>query len=396
MDVFCIALVFSRDQYRYHGYARLYVEALLRLQKQVAIFSPNWIELNNYFQINYREQSARIHCFPIEETGDVLQNEGKFGFIFRYLKLTRRLRMAERSMQTKIDLVYFAPVDDWIRPKFGKNLFDKIFGYSWSGLLTQMGRYGEAGLSLNQDPKFGEPDYLFLSKNCVGVCTLDRFRSEALKSRVYKKVVVMPDISEVSLPSAKQKVSEQIRKMAKGRMIVGTILLENENPENFLNLANVAPWDQYFFVCAGRLEGGVLSDQSKEYVSELLSSGKNNNYFILHNLDDSESINDLLMSFDVCYLNDGNFGMPHPLLTKAAYFNKPVLGSKNDMIGEILDAFKTGITVNGQVSESIQALNALRLQMPFERNFDLGKLRNYAQLQNQECLRDAWESLVLF
>jgi hypothetical protein len=153
MDVFCIALVFSRDQYRYQGYARLYVEALLRLQKQVAIFSPNWIELNNYFQINYREQSARIHCFPIEETGDVLQNEGKFGFIFRYLKLTRRLRMAERSMQSKIDLVYFAPVDDWIRPKFGKNLFDKIFGYSWSGLLTQMGRYGEAGLSLNQDPQ---------------------------------------------------------------------------------------------------------------------------------------------------------------------------------------------------------------------------------------------------
>lgn len=396
MDVFCIGLVFSRDQYRYQSYARLYVDALLRLQKQVAIFSPNWIELNNYLQIHYRDQAKRIHCFAIEETNIEIRQEGKLSFLLRYIKLKRRLRMAERSMQAKIDLVYFAPVDDWIRPKFGKNLFDKVFGYSWSGLLTEMAPYGNEGLKLNQDPKYGEPDYLFLSQNCVGVCTLDRFRSEALKSRVYKKVVVMPDISEVNLPVKRQKISEQIKKMAKGRMVVGTILLENEDPENFLHLANVAPWDEYFFVCAGGLEGDILSGESKAFLSELLSSGRDNNYFILHNLEESESINDLLLSFDVCYLNDGNYGMPHPLLTKAAHFNKPVLGSKNDVVGALLEAFKTGITVNGQINESIQALNTLRLQMPFEKNFDLSKLRNYAQLQNQECLRDAWESLLLF
>ena len=65
-------------------------------------------------------------------------------------------------------------------------------------------------------------------------------------------------------------------------------------------------------------------------------------------------------------------------------------------MGALLDAFKTGISVNGNINESLQALNTLRLQMPFEKNFDLSKLRNYAQLQNQECLRDAWESLLLF
>ncbi|MDZ4668149.1 MAG: hypothetical protein SGJ00_09710 [bacterium] len=396
MDVFCIGLVFSRDQFRYQSYARLYVEALLRLQKQVALFSPNWIELNNYLQVHFKDQGKRIHCFPMEETIGGQHLEGKMAYVLRLLKLGRRLRMAERSMQAKIDFVYFAPVDDWIRPKFGKNLFDKLFGYSWSGMLTRMEAYEEGGLALNQDPKFGEPDYLFLSKNCVGVSTLDRFRSEALKSRVYKKVVVMPDISELNLPTRRQKVSEQIMKMAKGRMVVGTILLEHENPENFLNVANAAAADQYFFVCVGSLEPEILGEKARTYLSELLSSGKNNNYFILHTLDESEAINDMLLCFDVCYLNDGNYEMPHPLLTKAAYFNKPVLGSKNDMIGALLEAFKTGITVNGKVDESIRALNTLRLQMPFDKNFDLEKLRNYAQLQNQECLRDAWEMLLLF
>lgn len=395
-DVFCIGLIFSRDQYRYRAYARQYVEALLRLQKEIALFSPNWLELNHFLQVQFKDQAKRIHCFPIEETHEGDANAGNPNLIWRYLSLSRKLHQAERSINTKIDFVFFAPVDDWIKPKFATKMMDWAFPFKWSGILTHMLPYDPAGLKLNVDPKFGEPDYLFTSKNCVGVCTLDRFKSEALRSRVYKKVVVMPDVSEYGLPAKPQKITEQIRKMAKDRMVVGTILLENENPENFLDLANTAPADSYFFVCAGSIEPEFLSEKAKQSLNTLLGSGKNNIYFILHQLELSEDINDLLQTFDVCYLNDGHFQMPHPLLTKAAYFNKPVVGSKNDMIGKLLSAFKTGITVNGKISESVNALSTLRLQMPFERNFDLGKLRNYAQLQNQDALRDAWESLLFF
>jgi hypothetical protein len=66
------------------------------------------------------------------------------------------------------------------------------------------------------------------------------------------------------------------------------------------------------------------------------------------------------------------------------------------MIGKLIGAFKTGITVNGSVNESINALGTMRYQMPFEKNFDLSKLKNYAQLQSREALRDAWEMLLLF
>lgn len=395
-DVFCVGLVFSRDQYRYRTYARLYVEALLRLQKQVVIFSPNWIELNNYLHTHFRDQAKRIHCFAIDETSSETVNVSKASFVYRYLALSRKLRFAERSMQTKIDFVFFAPVDDWIKPKFGKKLFDWAFPYKWSGILNNMLPYEENGLKLNVDPKYGETDYLFTSKNCVGVCTLDRFNSEALKSRVYKKVVVMPDSSEMHLPELPGKIAQQIKKMARHRMIVGTILLEEENPENFLELASQAPFEDYFFVCAGSLDASFISEKSRATLNLILSSGKNNNYFILHDLEESEDINELVNTFDICYLNDGEFMLPHPLLTKAAYFNKPVVGSKKDMIGKLIGAFKTGITVNGAVAESITAIGTLRYQLPFEKNFDLSKLKNYSQLQSSEALRDAWEMLLLF
>jgi hypothetical protein len=179
-------------------------------------------------------------------------------------------------------------------------------------------------------------------------------------------------------------------------MVVGTILLEDENPENFLSLALTAAPDAYFFVCAGKLEPENLNEKTRELLNELLISGRQNNYFVLEDFEDSQSINDLVRTFDVCYLNDGSFQMPHPLLTKAAWFSKPVLGSKNDMVGQLLTAFKTGITVNGKVNESLQALATLKLQMPFERNFDMAKLRNYARLQNQDALRDSLEMLLLF
>lgn len=396
MDVFCIALVFSRNQYRYRTYAIEYVETLLRLQKQIAIFSPAWIELRNELHIRFKDQANRIHCFPVEETQKNFEKEGKLHFLFRMLKLSRRLKGAEKAMQTKIDMVFLAPVDDYIRPKLGRNLFDKAFPFYWTGILTQTKAYDGFNLKLNVDPRFGDPDYLFGSQNCVAVATLDRFSPEAIRSRVYKKVVVMPDISNLSVSVELPKSSEQIKKMAKERMVVGTILMEGEDPENFMKVALEAAPDQYFFVCAGKLEPDELSETARASLLQLLGSNRNNCYFILQDTDESEQVNELLKTFDVCYLNDGNFGLPHPLLTKAAHFHKPVLGSKNDMIGQLLQAFKTGITVNGKVSESLNALATLRLQMPFEKNFDLNRFKNYAQLQSQDALRDAWESLILF
>lgn len=395
-DPFCIALVFSRNQYRYQTYARQYSSALLAMHKQVVIFSPDWINLNNYLLTHFKNKAKYIKCYPIEETAEAERESSNFNLLFKYLKLSRRLHQAEKAMQTKIECVFFAPVDDWIRPKFGKKILKWAFHFKWSGLLINSDPYTKKTLKLNVDPKFGEPDYLLGSQNCISVATLNRYQSEAIKSRVYKKVIVLPDISDYELPPQALKMSKQIKIMAGNRMIVGTILLENENPEIFLKVAAAADSDKYFFVCAGVVEPVLLTQPAREALDKLLASGKSNIYFILHNLEESEPINDLLSAFDVCYLNDGNFKLPHPLLSKAAFFNKPVIGSKEDMIGKLLASFKTGIGVNGKVGESLDALNLLRMQMPFENNFDLTKLQNYAKLQSREVLEEALEELLTF
>lgn len=403
MDVFCVGLVFSRDQLRYHGYARQHVEALLRLQKQVAIFSPNWIELNQYFQINFRDQAKRIHCFALNEYSDLNEHEGKIAFFIRHIKLRRVIKNAERRMNTQIDFLFFAPVDDWIRPSFPKFWLNLVLKNAWSGLLINMENYGNLQevekaplLPLNVDPKFKEPDYLLSSENCKGVCTLDRFRSEQLKSRVYKKVVVLPDVSNYKLPATMPHLNNQIKKMARGRMIVGNILLENEDVTHFTNIALQANTDHYFFVCAGAISPQHLPASAQESLSNLLSAGKQNNHFILHNLDDYEQINALVKCFDVCYVMASMQPMPHALLSKAAFFNKPVIGVSQELTGKLISTFKLGIVVSTELSESMQALQTYRLQMPLDQNYNNSSLQNYTQLQNQLHLRDAWEMLLWF
>ena len=395
-DIFCIALVFSRNHYRYQSYARQYAASLLNMQKQVVTFSRHFFNLNNSLLNHFKYKAKYIKCYPISQTPEDETKPTNFELFLNLFKLSRSLHLAEKALQTKIECVFFAPVDDWIKPKFGKKWMKWAFNYKWSGLLVNMEDYYQEGLKLNVDPKFRDPDYLLSSTNCVSIATIDRYQTEALRSRIYKKVVVVPDISDYDLPEKPQKISKQIQLMAAGRMIVGTILLENENPENFLTVAVSADSDKYFFVSAGKFDPNNLSKKAREALGTLLKSDKKNTYFILHNFEESESINDLMQVFDVCYLNDGQFQLPHPLLSKAAYFNKPVIGSKNDMIGKLLASFKTGIGVNGKVNDSLEALNLLRLQMPFEQNFDLEKLQNYAKLQSPEALHDALESIFVF
>jgi hypothetical protein len=184
--------------------------------------------------------------------------------------------------------------------------------------------------------------------------------------------------------------------MAKGRMIVGAILLEGETPLNFLKLAIEAPFEQYFFVCIGDFSTALLCEESKLLVNQLLSNGKDNFYFMPELEGHNENVNTFVNCFDVCYVNDGNMHLPHPVLSKAAWFGKPVLGSKEDTVGQLLKTFKTGIAVNGVMRESLDALQLLRLQMPFEKNFDMNRFKNYAKLQSQDALRQTFEELLWF
>jgi ABC-type cobalamin/Fe3+-siderophores transport system ATPase subunit len=108
---------------------------------------------------------------------------------------------------------------------------------------------------------------LFRSKNCVGVCVLDRFITEPLKSRVYKKVVVFPEISNVSIQKKESVYSKQIKEMAKSRVVVGLLGVEqNEGITALIRLIKKVDIDKYFFVFAGKLDFKIMDEKQRQEV----------------------------------------------------------------------------------------------------------------------------------
>lgn len=387
-DVFCIALVFNRSSYRYRTYALQYARVLLELDKMVLIYSPDWIWVNEQLSIQFPWKASKFRCFPLETE----PHSGFAATALEWYSMTRKLRQAEKILETQVDLVYFCPIDEWIAPATGRSIFDSLFPFNWSGLLLNTGYLYESNLKLNQDPGQGEADYLFLSKNCVAGSILDRYKSQELKSRIYKKVVVMPDVSDWSIRPENNKLGQQIRALAGNRLVVGTILLENEDAYSFFELAAHAPKEKYFFVCTGELEAATQNKLSRSAIQKLLIEKHQNNFISPMNLTDSTQVNSLINSFDICFLNDNQNHTPNNLLTKAAYFHKPVIGARTTIQGKLVETFKTGIAAGPLLSDNLEALEIFSQHSDFDKQM----MDNYARLQSLDSLKEAWEQLLWF
>ncbi|MFN4083695.1 MAG: hypothetical protein ACK4K9_08700 [Bacteroidia bacterium] len=362
------------------------------MNKQVYIFSPDWLKIQQYLVEHFYHKKQYFNCAPTTYKNHENKN---LSVSLNLLKLRNAISETEKKQKSKTDLIIFCPVDDWFLPNTKKFFIEKLLPAKWTGIYLNLSDYYSNKLTLNVDPKPGEPDYFFSARNCIGVVLLDRFMAKEVQSRVYKKVVVFPDIS-LRNNVGSNKIIEQIKQLAKGRMIVGMILLENENLEPFLQTALHAETDKFFFVCAGKIEPELLNKKEKKLLSQLLQKGYNNNYFILNDFDDDDEVATYIKSFDILFLIDGNYMQPHPLLTKAAILKKPVIASNKDVIGKLVSTFKLGVSVGSQYADCIHALNMLRLQMPFEQNFDLEKLNLYAQLQSNSILEESLEQILLF
>jgi hypothetical protein len=275
-------------------------------------------------------------------------------------------------------------------------LLDYVFDYKWSGIYFNPKPYRLKQLKLNIDPKFLEPDYLFRSENCVGVCVLDRFITEPLKSRVYKKIVVFPEISNVNIQKKESVFGKQIKEMAFGRMVVGLLGVEqNEGITALIRLIKKVDIDKYFFVFAGKLDFSLMDIKQREEVEIFMNDHAPNILFILQPLTDDE-INQIYTEIDISYLYFYNYVSSNNLLTKAAYYQKPILANKDYCVGETVKKFKIGLSVNGKMEESVNALEFLRLERLDFKVFDKEDFRDYFALQSESFLNDAFDQIMFF
>ena len=321
-----------------------------------------------------------------------------FELLGRWNVINSKIKQAEKVIKAEVDFAFafFSRIDPFIRESVNLFLLDFVFNYKWSGIYFNPKPYRLKQLKLNVDPKFLEPDYLFRSKNCEGVCVLDRFITEPLKSRVYKKVVVFPEISNVIIQNKESQYSKEIKQMAKSRVVVGLLGVEpNEGIIALIRLIKKVDIDKYFFVFTSKLDFKIMDEKQRLEVELFMKDHAPNILFILQPLDEEE-INQIYKTIDISYLYFYNYVSSYNLPTKAAYYQKPVLAIKDFCIGDTVKKFKIGLSVNGKMEESVNALEFLRLERLDFNVFDKEDFTEYYTLQSESFLSNALDEIMFF
>lgn len=395
-NILTIALISPYSGNRFATYLNYYAENLLKKGKKVIVISPEFFEIAQYVKLKVPRYLDNFTALPLDEKIFSDHRPNYFELLGRWNAINSKIKQAEKVVNAEVDFAFFSPIDPFIRESVHLFLLDFVFKYKWSGIYFNPKPYRLKQLKLNVDPKFLEPDYLFRSENCVGVCVLDRFITEPLKSRVYKKVVVFPEISNVSIQKKESVYSKQIKEMAKSRMVVGLLGVEqNEGITALIRLIKKVDIDKYFFVFAGKLDFSIMDDEQRQEIELFMNHHEPNILFILNPLNEEE-INQIYKEIDISYLYFYNYVSSNNLLTKAAYYQKPILANKDFCVGDTVKKFKIGLSVNGKMEESVNALEFLRLERLDFNVFDKEAFSEYYALQSESFLTNAFEEIMFF
>ncbi|MFY7734761.1 MAG: hypothetical protein ACOVSR_14860 [Bacteroidia bacterium] len=395
-NILTIALISPYSGNRFATYLNYYAENLLKKGKKVIVISPEFSEIAEYVKLKVPRYLDNFTALPLDEKIFSDNRPNYFELLSRWNAINSKIKQAEKIINAEVDFAFFSPIDPFIRESVNLFLLDFVFNYKWSGIYFNPKPYRLKQLKLNVDPKFLEPDYLFRSKNCVGVCVLDRFITEPLKSRVYKKVVVFPEISNVSIQKKESVYSKQIKEMAKSRVVVGLLGVEqNEGITALIRLIKKVDTDKYFFVFAGKLDFKIMDEKQRQEVELFMNDHAPNILFILQPLSEEE-INQIYKEIDISYLYFYNYVSSNNLLTKAAYYQKPILANKDFCVGDTVKKFKIGLSVNGKMEESVNALEFLRLERLDFNVFDKEAFSEYYALQSDSFLTNAFEEIMFF
>lgn len=259
-------------------------------------------------------------------------------------------------------LVIFLWLDNYLSPYLSSSLIEKTFPYNWFGLYFHPKH-------LRVRPRFNfflrllNPEIPLRSKYCKAVGVLDAGIVAKLQNRIQNKpVIVFPDVTDTSLELKQSLFVADIKKKAKGRKIIAVLgsIDKRKGIIQVLKLAHLSKSKNLFFVFIGKLYENTFSDSEIEFILKNVHAGRDNSFFSFDHVNSEKQFNSVLSICDIIYLS--YLGFPHSsnLLTKAAYFKKPVIVSRGYYMEEVVKKYKLGTCINpNNITEASLAIKRI-------------------------------------
>lgn len=335
---------------------------------------------NGYLKIY--ESLIRSLGFDVEITPPSLSEDIKPLNLWMYT--TDLLKKIISKKKRKPSMVFIMWADSFLDPFLPPLLIDLVFPYKWFGIYFHP-RFLRIGRVTDIAGVFNEVN-IFKSSNCIGVGVLDKHVVDRLEKILDKKVFPVPGetVTDVKKDGL---ITRNIKKKAKGRKIVGLVgsLERRKGVITLLQLARSHVSENIFFVFVGELARRTFRTDELKLIQRTLKEKPPNIYCQFKRVEDDESFNSIIRALDVLYLSYIDFPHSSGLLTKAAFFRKPVIVSKGYYMEEVVKKFNLGLVVNQESTEEsyVAAKRILRKKI-FP---DSGFAKYYQENSSQSLVR---------
>jgi hypothetical protein len=250
-----------------------------------------------------------------------------------------------------------------------------------------------------QDPHKPTPSYYTLS-TYRGTCFLNDRVAQLYKIRWPNKTFeCLPDITETALPLTATPIATRLEELAHGRTIVfmGGSIGRQKNLPHWFELIQKADSATFYFVQIGRINYNNLSDEDTAALSCVMSRPPENLYIYDQYIPDETIFNEIIWISDIIFAVYTDFARSSNMLSKAAYFEKPILVAQGALMAERVDKYGIGKSVlpnnTAQIHEGL--LECLQLpDLParfalYRADFNHKELKVKLQSFIQACLSSA-------
>jgi glycosyltransferase involved in cell wall biosynthesis len=200
-----------------------------------------------------------------------------------------------------------------------------------------------------------------------------------------KQFAYLPDVTETGLPAQPTALATEIKKLAAGRKIVfmGGSIGKQKNIARWLELIQQADSTNWYFVQCGRINKNNLTGEDASAFAVVQSSPPNNLYMHTDYIADELVFNEIISVADFIFAVYKDFFRSSNMLSKAAYFEKPILVANQCLMGDRVKRYGIGLAVPADDTQAIhQGLTAL-VELPnLSANFSV-----YRQDFNQDILQ---------
>lgn len=398
-----IALVDGAEGGHHLTHMRNYAAALLALGYRVIELVPAPDEVTSWLQERAPDHLDRIRLLVFRDR-PIQSPLWKFRNLYvpleRWRRVHRGLKRVAAASGFVPDLVFFCWLDAYILGGSRRvaSILPLVFPHRWSGMYFHPWHLrideadGREALVATED--------MLRSRGCRSVAVLDEGIALELEQHVGRPVIPFPDETNAELPEEVPPLVTRVRKEARSRKIIGLLgrMTRRKGVLPLLRVARACADRPWMFVLAGEFNDvakGTYTTAELAEVDRLVSESRDNVFFYDQRIDDERDFNALFRTCHVIFAAYEQFAHSSGLLTKAAFFERPVIVSRGFCMEEQTEKYGLGLTVE-ETDEAmmIDALTRMTGPEPWYAPNPPPDYEAYRRAHSMDRLRECFEDVA--